>query len=126
MLSPTAMSPAAAAAHQGGTYEQAQVSYLDLAGRFRRRPEPERGEPARRGRRAAPRLGGSAGRLAPIPRQAGRRGEREHTGIRGIGRERRGRRDGSKHVRPDRWWGLGGRGGGGLVGGRGPPPPPPV
>ena len=41
-----------------------QVSYLDLAGRVRRRPEPERGEPARRGRRAAPRLGGSAGRLA--------------------------------------------------------------
>ena len=38
-----------------------QVSYLDLAGRFRRRPEPERGEPAWRGRRAAPRLGGSAG-----------------------------------------------------------------
>src|SRR5262249_30377636 len=44
-----------------------------------RRPDPPLGRPgqrARRGRRAAPRLGGFAGRLAPIPRPPGRRGQR--------------------------------------------------
>jgi hypothetical protein len=44
--------------------EQAQVSHLDLGGRIRRRPEPERGGTARRGWRAAPRLDRSAGRVA--------------------------------------------------------------
>ena len=104
--------------------EQAEVPDLDLAGRFRRRPEPEHGEPARRGRRAAPRLGRRAGRLAPSPRHARRRGEREHADSRGIGREHRCRRDGPEHVRSARRWPLGRRAVDGLVGRRPALPPP--
>src|SRR5436309_3333146 len=98
--------------------EQASVSYLDLPGRFRRRPEPERGEPTRRGRRAAPRLGDSAGRLAPSPRPPGRRRQRERTDSRGITREHRRWADGPEHVRPCRRRPLARRGVDGLVGRR--------
>src|SRR2546428_13560257 len=45
-------------------------------------------------------MGGSAGRLAPSPRRAGRRGERERTDSRGVAREHRVCRDGPEYVRP--------------------------
>src|SRR5215211_3176585 len=79
--------------------EQAQVSHLDLGRRIRRRPEPERGEPARRGWGATARLGRFAGRLARVALQAGRRGEREHADHGGDVRDRRRWRDGPQHVR---------------------------
>ena len=53
--------------------EHAQVSHLHLPGWIRSRSQPERGEPARRGRGAAARLGRFAGRPARIAPQAGRR-----------------------------------------------------
>ena len=97
--------------------EQAQVPHLDIAGRVRRRPEPERGEPARRGWDAAARVGLPAARLARTARPAGRRGEREHSGHRGVAGERRRRRDGPQDVRTSGRRGLGGRAVEGLVGG---------
>src|SRR3979411_907003 len=51
-------------------------------------------------------MGGSAGRLAPSPRRAGGRGQRERTDSRGIAREHRGRQGGpwgAEHG--PGWWG---------------------
>src|SRR4051812_33615932 len=51
--------------------DQGQGADLDLGRRLPRRAEPERGEPARRRRHGAARLGRQARRLAPAARQGG-------------------------------------------------------
>ena len=80
--------------------EQGAVRHHDLTGRLRRRPGPERGEPARRRRDAAARVGLPARGLARA--RTARRAARStpaHAVDRGVAGQRRRRDHGAQHVR---------------------------